>query len=134
MDKIALEYYGWAVECESPFEIRHEDGSFASGQAAYTVLRDVEDDYKCEVLQKPIELTFGPDNFYDPVALKYNDSSNRFDYAKTVAWFINCAEVAIENSYNEGAPRRIEMYSLCHSLRKQLKEQITKEQIEDLKL
>lgn len=29
---------GWAVECESPFEIRHEDGSFATGQAAKIVL------------------------------------------------------------------------------------------------
>ena len=25
---------GWIIECISPLEIRHEDGSFASGQAA----------------------------------------------------------------------------------------------------
>ena len=25
-----LKENGWEVECESPFEIRHEDGSFAS--------------------------------------------------------------------------------------------------------
>jgi len=37
-DAILLERYGWIVECESPFEIRHEDGSFATGQAATTVL------------------------------------------------------------------------------------------------
>lgn len=29
-----LERNGWTVECESPFEIRHKDGSFAKGQAA----------------------------------------------------------------------------------------------------
>jgi hypothetical protein len=29
---------GWTIECFSPFEIRHEDGSFASGQAAQIVL------------------------------------------------------------------------------------------------
>lgn len=36
-----LEAYGWFVECESPFEIRHEDGSFATGQAAYIVQDNV---------------------------------------------------------------------------------------------
>ena len=33
-----LEENGWEVECESPFEIRTEDGSFASGEAADIVL------------------------------------------------------------------------------------------------
>ncbi len=33
-----LEKHGWVLECHSPFEIRHTDGSFASGQAAYMVL------------------------------------------------------------------------------------------------
>ena len=31
-----LEDNGWIIECESPFEIRHEDGS--TGQAANIVL------------------------------------------------------------------------------------------------
>lgn len=29
---------GWTVECESPFEVRHEDGSFATGGAAEILL------------------------------------------------------------------------------------------------
>lgn len=29
---------GWEVECWSPFEIRHEDGSFARGSAAQAVV------------------------------------------------------------------------------------------------
>ena len=33
-----LKKHGWTVECESPFEIRHTDGSFATGQAAKAVL------------------------------------------------------------------------------------------------
>lgn len=33
-DEKLLASHGWTVECESPFEVRHEDGSFASGQAA----------------------------------------------------------------------------------------------------
>jgi len=37
----ALNEHGWVVECFSPFEIRHEDGSFASGQAADVVLRAI---------------------------------------------------------------------------------------------
>lgn len=34
----ALEANGWVMECESPLEFRHEDGSFASGQAAQLVM------------------------------------------------------------------------------------------------
>lgn len=37
-DKRVLEKNGWTIECESPFEIRHTDGSFATGQAARLVL------------------------------------------------------------------------------------------------
>jgi len=33
-----LEDNGWIIEFESPFEIRHYDGSFATGQAANIVL------------------------------------------------------------------------------------------------
>ena len=33
-----LEKHGWTEECGSPFEIRHTDGSFATGSAAWTVL------------------------------------------------------------------------------------------------
>lgn len=37
-NKRLLEEDGWHIECESPFEIRHETGSFASGLAAEYVL------------------------------------------------------------------------------------------------
>jgi hypothetical protein len=33
---------GWEIECEHPFEIRHEDGSFATMQAAKIVLDDLK--------------------------------------------------------------------------------------------
>jgi hypothetical protein len=36
-----LESLGWTVECESPFEIRHEDGSFATQNAAKIVMADI---------------------------------------------------------------------------------------------
>jgi len=47
-DKKLLEDNGWEVECESPFEIRTKDGSFASGEAAYIVL----DNLKSETIQR----------------------------------------------------------------------------------
>ena len=37
-----LERNGWIIECESPFEIRHEDGSFATMFAAVTVLEELQ--------------------------------------------------------------------------------------------
>lgn len=33
-----LRKHGWETECESPFEVRHRDGDFATKQAAYYVL------------------------------------------------------------------------------------------------
>lgn len=59
-----LKENGWEVECESPFEIRHEDGSFASMNAAYSVVEElrlsgvmstvllIKDAYKAELIDK----------------------------------------------------------------------------------
>lgn len=47
--KQMLEEAGWAIECESPLTLRHEDGSFASLNAAEMVvgyLRQQEADHK----------------------------------------------------------------------------------------
>lgn len=41
--KLLLEANDWKVICESPFEIQHEDGSFASRTAAYLVLNYLEE-------------------------------------------------------------------------------------------
>lgn len=41
-----LESLGWTVECESPFEIRHEDGSFATQNAAKIIISDVLKEYE----------------------------------------------------------------------------------------
>lgn len=43
-EKKLLKKFGYIVECESPFEIRHKkDGSFATGNAAYKVLEYIKD-------------------------------------------------------------------------------------------
>lgn len=44
-DKTVLAHYGWVVECESPVEIRHPDGSFATRQAAEYVLLCLGEEY-----------------------------------------------------------------------------------------
>lgn len=48
-DEVLLESYGWTVACESPFELSHEDGSFATGQAASIVLQYVRDMEEYEI-------------------------------------------------------------------------------------
>lgn len=39
-----LQVAGWTIECESPLEIRHQDGSFATGQAAKMVISSLEEE------------------------------------------------------------------------------------------
>lgn len=43
-----LESEGWEIECESPYEIRHEDGSFATGFAAQIVTDYIVSEYEEE--------------------------------------------------------------------------------------
>lgn len=52
-DETILEYYGWYIECKSPYEIRNIDGSFASGQATSCVLNSIRQEY---ILEKYNEL------------------------------------------------------------------------------
>jgi hypothetical protein len=48
-EEYLLKTNGWDVECESPFEIRHEDGSFASKQAAYYVLNELKSEFEIKL-------------------------------------------------------------------------------------
>lgn len=43
-DKKLLEKHGWVVNCESPFDISHHDGSFATECAAEIVLKHLKDE------------------------------------------------------------------------------------------
>lgn len=47
-DRDILENYGWVIECESPYEVRHEDGSFASGQAVSYLIDSLKEEFKEE--------------------------------------------------------------------------------------
>jgi hypothetical protein len=57
-----LAKYGWTIECESPFEIRNEDGSFASGQAAIIVVTYLTEEFEAE-LKPPV--SHREDSMYD---------------------------------------------------------------------
>lgn len=43
-DEDLLGNYGWNIECENPFEIRHVDGSFATLNAAWNIVNDLRYD------------------------------------------------------------------------------------------
>ncbi len=63
-----LEVNGWTVECESPFEIRHEEtGSRATGCAAELVLDSLRDERLIE------------DTIITKMAEEYVDGINRKD-------------------------------------------------------
>lgn len=47
-DEALLSANGWTVECYSPFEIRHDDGSFGSGQAARYTLDALQAEHREE--------------------------------------------------------------------------------------
>ena len=55
-DEDLLVFNGWHVECASPFEIRHEDGSFATKQAADLILSSLKEE---SVVMKFRELALG---------------------------------------------------------------------------
>jgi len=75
-DEKLLIHHGWTIECQSPFEIRHEDGSFATGQAADCVLSSLREE---SVVMKFTELALGARFKYlvgkklDRVWIKLND-------------------------------------------------------------
>ena len=51
-----LQDAGWTVECESPLEIRHTDGSFATGQAGQLLLAEFSEKVFEPVSWKPVDL------------------------------------------------------------------------------
>lgn len=54
--ELLLQVGGWNLLCISPFEIEHQDGSFASGRAAEIILDDLERETK---IMKFPELALG---------------------------------------------------------------------------
>lgn len=43
-DEELLADSGWVIECESPLELRHSDGSFATKFAAYVLMSHLNDE------------------------------------------------------------------------------------------
>ena len=40
-----IESQGWIIECESPLEMRHEDSSFATYNAAEIIIKELTKEY-----------------------------------------------------------------------------------------
>lgn len=81
-----------------------------------------------------IILVFDVDNNFDPVDKKYGNTGDIDRIASQADWLLRCAKAAIEDCYGKGAPRREQMTQLTANLTEQLKKQLTKKQIEELKL
>ena len=81
-DKI-LKKNGWVVECESPLEIRHTDGSFASGIAAQYAIDgimkdDISLDSPLEILQEiKIHLEYAYYNEKNVTQILYDSESEK---------------------------------------------------------
>jgi len=54
-DEEILEYYGWVIVCQSPYEIQHFEGSFASGMATSHVINGLREEYINEQYETFIE-------------------------------------------------------------------------------
>ena len=76
-DDDLLAAHGWMVECKSPFEIRHEDGSFATLQAADLVLQSLREE---SVVMKFPDLALGArfrySGKYKQIWIKLSDEEN----------------------------------------------------------
>jgi len=79
---------------------------------------------------KKIVLVFDQDNNFDSVSEKHGKTDA--DVIKNVRWFIGCALQSIEDSYETGSPRLIEMDKLYSNLMNQLESQLTKDEIENI--
>lgn len=49
-----LQHFGWTIESESPFELRHKDGSVATKQAASYLIDALQNEY---IIEKYEELS-----------------------------------------------------------------------------
>ena len=48
-DEKLLERYGWSLDCESPLEVSHKDGSFARHLPAKLLITHLKEVYKREM-------------------------------------------------------------------------------------
>ena len=70
-----------------------------------------------------ITLKFTESNNFDIIHTERGTSGEPKNIIKNAYWFIDCALSAIQESYNVGAPRRIEMEKIHADLMKQLENQ-----------
>lgn len=90
--KEILEQGGWSIECESLFEIRHGDGSFATGKAAYLVVDALKEEFNPKK-----NLLFEYKNWKGEIGIrKVAPDSIWFgstDYHKDEQWLLNGLDI-----------------------------------------
>lgn len=89
--------------------------------------------HKCcgEVLvgSRDITLSFTSKiNSFDPCL--YSDVNSLKEKVNTAMWVVRNAKASIERSYGEGAPRRLQMFSIADEFVEQIKSQLSEEEIE----
>jgi hypothetical protein len=76
-DKQLFEKYGWTEVCSSPFELQHEDGSFARGQAAWLVYRDLQEEERTKTIELTVDEIKTLIQDAGPGQIGWSDSSYR---------------------------------------------------------
>lgn len=86
-DKQLLLENGWVMECQSPFEIRHQDGSFASENAAEIVLDSLRSEPELQL--------------YCPKGFEYNPAVNELR-AYLNGQNVSAAVAELDAAYHSG--------------------------------
>lgn len=84
------------------------------------IKRKIKKKMKKKNRETEIVLRFTKSNNFCSVQKKHGTSGNHKEIANNALWVINCAASAIQRSYSEGAPHRIEMDELREDLINQL--------------
>ena len=98
-----LENLGWTVECESPLEIRHTDGSFASKNAADYVIESLKEEHDFN------EKT----NLFKKSGTRIQDLINHTNYLSSIVQVAQlednyaCWEVAYNLVFSDDGSKRI---------------------------
>ena len=91
-DEEILRQNGWIIECESPYEIRHSDGSFAAGNAIKIIINSLRDDsHPNKTIQFRYKNWKGVESIRKVVPVEILFEST--DYHKEDQWFLHALDV-----------------------------------------
>ena len=117
---------GWTVICESPFEIQHENGSFATMDAAYLILSTLKSKKKTTRVKKSYKLkvnymigdadghtdTTAVISVNNPFLQIITDALDKLKVCKG-SWGIQLSNEDYTNNYNDKNINKLEYDLLC---------------------